>query len=1056
VIDWDKPDPAGDMAAGYAGPPAGFLETVEAAKRSYEASRLFTAPNLYRGKVGRDVVDALRTRGRTGFTGADGRKVAYGADSLRSDYALNPTVAPRIWADVAAEQARDPSFLQGIGTPEQFDLAVLAARRRDYDEANEVLGRAEGFIGLTGELTGGLIGAMEDPIQLTALGATAGLPAGRLGLGIIEKLFGGRIALGTATKIAGEALGNAGVNVVATAPTLPVGIARAGEIGVETTGRDIAMELAGAAVAGGVLGATPPAIGAGVRSVRKMARELRNLDRPLTPAEADALPVLEQAAADLATSPFKPTPEGDAVHAERLTEAVEALESDRPMNPAVFETPAPAVREAAAPGFDPSPFLDAAEAYARDRKAGPLTTEALGEALGISRGQAQDVLSRLVSGTRGRGLFRVSYNPKTGVAKFSRPMLRKGPVDLITQLADMGGIRDNEGHSLLSRPGRDGRPREGAIGKVFVPGAGPLFRKGGMSIEQVGEWLHQNGWVQDSGVGGGIPTEAEVLDMIDNAVRTKMFHPEQAADAMAAERGKMQANDTEWQDRASWIRAELDNINGEIDPSGVTVLRLTDDDVAAIVPTLDEFDNIETAIWAHWDRQAEEALAEASAIEDDIPFDIADDPAAGGGSDGQADTRIAGDSGQSPDAAGNAPEGEPGSGGVGAASEAFNTAAAEQTLDAFDAPHGDGPKAQVEALQHDLKAEVDRETSVEPSESLVLPHKVHPETATPAARIEIGQTADGRWVASSSHYTDERGGGGFGTQPKWGTFATREEAILTRARAILASVEKGQAADAKRIAAWAQQQIDAAMAARPAEAAAVDPTPAAPAEVAALSDEAGPFPGYPMVEAANLSELAAGLKAQAPDAIVVVRVGDFYEAFGADAQAVASALDITLTSRNGEPMAGFPAHSLEPYLKDIAAAGHTIAVAEKVPGKVKAAQIDRFVGPAEAAPVASITEGAGPVGDTATGSRGLDAAQEAPAGGMTERQRAEMAARLQQSQMRRGGQQSADQISGGLFDAARDQLDAFAMPDGSMTSRADLLAEFDADDAALKTIKDCL
>ena len=60
---------------------------------------------------------------------------------------------------------------------------------------------------------------------------------------------------------------------------------------------------------------------------------------------------------------------------------------------------------------------------------------------------------------------------------------------------------------------------------------------------------------------------------------------------------------------------------------------------------------------------------------------------------------------------------------------------------------------------------------------------------------------------------------------------------------------------------------------------------------------------------------------------------------------------------------------------------------------------------------------------TQEGSLGLEAAQAVPAGGMTERQRAEMQARLQQSQMRRGNQEAFDQQEGGMFDASRDQGD---------------------------------
>lgn len=62
------------------------------------------------------------------------------------------------------------------------------------------------------------------------------------------------------------------------------------------------------------------------------------------------------------------------------------------------------------------------------------------------------------------------------------------------------------------------------------------------------------------------------------------------------------------------------------------------------------------------------------------------------------------------------------------------------------------------------------------------------------------------------------------------------------------------------------------------------------------------------------------------------------------------------------------------------------------------------------------------------GSLGLSAAQPAPSDGMTERQRAEMAARLQQSQIRRGSQQALDQQEGGMFDASRDQGDLLPAP----------------------------
>jgi hypothetical protein len=65
---------------------------------------------------------------------------------------------------------------------------------------------------------------------------------------------------------------------------------------------------------------------------------------------------------------------------------------------------------------------------------------------------------------------------------------------------------------------------------------------------------------------------------------------------------------------------------------------------------------------------------------------------------------------------------------------------------------------------------------------------------------------------------------------------------------------------------------------------------------------------------------------------------------------------------------------------------------------------------------------AGTAPGTQEGSLGLEATQPTQSG-MTERQRAEMQARLQQSQMRRGNQESFDQQEGGMFDASRDQGD---------------------------------
>ena len=71
------------------------------------------------------------------------------------------------------------------------------------------------------------------------------------------------------------------------------------------------------------------------------------------------------------------------------------------------------------------------------------------------------------------------------------------------------------------------------------------------------------------------------------------------------------------------------------------------------------------------------------------------------------------------------------------------------------------------------------------------------------------------------------------------------------------------------------------------------------------------------------------IKAQYPDAVLLYRMGDFYELFLEDAERVAPMLDITLTTRdkdkaNPVPMCGFPVHSSDGYVKRLAELGARI------------------------------------------------------------------------------------------------------------------------------------
>jgi len=77
------------------------------------------------------------------------------------------------------------------------------------------------------------------------------------------------------------------------------------------------------------------------------------------------------------------------------------------------------------------------------------------------------------------------------------------------------------------------------------------------------------------------------------------------------------------------------------------------------------------------------------------------------------------------------------------------------------------------------------------------------------------------------------------------------------------------------------------------------------------------------------------MKAKFPDAILLFRVGDFYETFGKDAVEASKILGITLTKRaNGKEkdleLAGFPYHSIDTYLPKLIRAGKRCAICEQL------------------------------------------------------------------------------------------------------------------------------
>src|SRR5512145_587998 len=79
----------------------------------------------------------------------------------------------------------------------------------------------------------------------------------------------------------------------------------------------------------------------------------------------------------------------------------------------------------------------------------------------------------------------------------------------------------------------------------------------------------------------------------------------------------------------------------------------------------------------------------------------------------------------------------------------------------------------------------------------------------------------------------------------------------------------------------------------------------------------------------------ATIKAKYPDALLLFRVGDFYETFGEDAVKTSQILGIVLTRRaNGSAssveLAGFPHHALDTYLPKLVKAGVRVAICDQL------------------------------------------------------------------------------------------------------------------------------
>ena len=92
------------------------------------------------------------------------------------------------------------------------------------------------------------------------------------------------------------------------------------------------------------------------------------------------------------------------------------------------------------------------------------------------------------------------------------------------------------------------------------------------------------------------------------------------------------------------------------------------------------------------------------------------------------------------------------------------------------------------------------------------------------------------------------------------------------------------------------------------------------------------------------------IKAELPkDALLLFRLGDFYEMFFEDAVAGAPLLNVTLTKRGVIPMCGIPFHAANAYIGKILRAGRKVAICDQVeearPGQLVKREVTQILSP---------------------------------------------------------------------------------------------------------------
>ncbi|PNU05803.1 hypothetical protein A8V01_14655 [Novosphingobium guangzhouense] len=319
-------------------PAPGFLDTAAAAFRYARDDQTGHTDEERQTAYG-PVVTALKERG-------------YDPRRYINPYGAEPVNYDAVWRDIAAARKSDPDAFKEIGDRAAFEggwRSNFAAR-----QARDAHTMERG--GLAGQLAGGLVGSLTDPVNVGGMVLTGG--------------WGG-------TSIAGRMLAEAGINAGIELLETPLTAAERAKQGRELTAEEIAMNVGFAAVGGaafkGLEIGAPKALAAGGRAAGKAgewtldqlptdlqaAITLRRAkpDFAMTPGEAAALHVVARGTAIDATNPFAHTYDGLEAHAARIDQTIAAMA--RWPEAAAVQALAPAARRAAVPSGVSADFAGA-------------------------------------------------------------------------------------------------------------------------------------------------------------------------------------------------------------------------------------------------------------------------------------------------------------------------------------------------------------------------------------------------------------------------------------------------------------------------------------------------------------------------------------------------------------------------------------------------------------------------------------------------------------------------------------------------------------------------